>query len=135
MVTIMDSYDFVSLIVAVFSSSGLTSLILYLVQRHDRKKDERNRQNSTQTKMLIGLGHDRILSLTDRYVKRGGVTLKELRNLEYLWQPYEAMGGNGDCKIGYDAVQLLPKFSEEKAEVTDALDYRKQLGLKGDDNN
>ena len=106
-------------VVSALTSSGFVSLVLYFLQRRDKKKEKEESMESATSKMLLGLGHDRILSITDRLVKRGSITLKEKRNLEYLWKPYNDLGGNGDCKIGYDACQKLPVVSEEAAEELD----------------
>lgn len=132
--------EFKTIIMAVISavtSSGFISLILYFMQRRDRKRDKEDAVQSAQAKMLLGLGHDKILQITDRIVRRGCITLKEKRNLEYLWVPYDSLHGNGDCKIGYDACQLLPVVSEEKAEEIDIEMKRKNYygcKLKGDSN-
>ena len=106
-------------VVSALTSSGFVSLVLYFLQRRDKKKEKEESMESATSKMLLGLGHDRILSITDRLVKRGSITLKEKRNLEYLWKPYNDLGGNGDCKIGYDACQKLQVVSEEAAEELD----------------
>lgn len=124
----MDAETQVIILTAVISaltSSGFMSLIIYLLQRRDKKKDLEDANSSAQTRMLIGLGHDRVISLTDRYVRRGSITLKEKRNLEFLYAPYRDMGGNGDCKIGYDACQELPVVSEEAAEQAD-IEFRRK---------
>ena len=85
--------DILVAIISALSSSGFMSLILYKVQKKDKQKDI----ESAQSRLLIGLAHDRILSLTDALVKRGNITLKEKRNLEYLYKPYkdemECLGG------------------------------------------
>lgn len=112
-------------ILSALTSSGFMSLIIYLLQRRDRRKDQETANSSAQSRMLVGLGHDRILSLTERYVRRGTITLKEKRNLEFLYRPYSDMGGNGDCKIGYDACQSLPVVSDEEAEIADMELWRK----------
>jgi len=117
-------------IIAALSSSGVMSLIIYLLQRRDRKKEKEQENESAQSRMLIGLGHDKILYLTDKYVKRGSITLKEKRNLEFLAKPYFDLGGNGDCKIGYDACQKLPVISEDDAEEIDVRYRRKEFGLE-----
>ena len=109
----------ITAVVSALTSSGFVSLVLYFLQRRDKKKEKEESMESATSKMLLGLGHDRILSITDRLVKRGSITLKEKRNLEYLWKPYNDLGGNGDCKIGYDACQKLPVVSEEAAEELD----------------
>ena len=115
----------ITAVISALTSSGFMSLIIYLLQRRDKKKDLEDANSSAQTRMLIGLGHDRVISLTDRYVRRGSITLKEKRNLEYLYAPYRDMGGNGDCKIGYDACQELPVVSEEAAEQAD-IEFRRK---------
>lgn len=61
-------------------------------QRKNEKKD-------AKTKMLIGLGHDRIVSLGMEYVERGWITEDEYENLhDYLYQPYTNLGGNGSAE-------------------------------------
>lgn len=117
----------ITAILSAITSSGVMSLIIYLIQRRDRQKDQENANKSAQSRMLVGLGHDRIISLTDRYVRRGMITLKEKRNLEFLYRPYSDMGGNGDCKIGYDACQQLTVVSEDEAELADWEIKRKEL--------
>lgn len=117
------------IIITALTSSGFVSLILYFLQRRDRQKEKEESMESAQAKMLLGLGHDRILSITDRLVKRGAITLKEKRNLEYLWKPYSSLHGNGDCEIGYKACQQLPVISEEKAEELDNAIRMKEYGF------
>ena len=120
----------ITAVVSALTSSGFVSLVLYFLQRRDKKKEKEESMESATSKMLLGLGHDRILSITDRLVKRGSITLKEKRNLEYLWKPYNDLGGNGDCKIGYDACQKLPVVSEEAAEELDIQMKLKEYGYE-----
>lgn len=88
----------VSVILAVFASSGFWT---YLMKRNDK--------NDNRTKMLIGLGHDRIMSLGTKYIARGYITPDEYENMyEYLYKPYKDMGGNGSAERIMDAVKKLP---------------------------
>lgn len=119
---------FTALLSAV-TSSGVMSLLVYLLQRHDRKKEKEEVNNSAESKMLLGLGHDRIVYLTDKFIRRGAITLKEKRNLQFLCEPYFALGGNGDAKIGNDACEKLPIISEEEATEMDATIHRKEYGF------
>lgn len=80
--------------------------------------------------MLIGLGHDKLLYLTDKFVQRGGITLKERRNLDYLYKPYHAAGGNGDCQIGYEACEKLPTLSDEEAATLERKMKRREYGIE-----
>lgn len=120
----------ITAVISALTSSGMVSLVLYFLQRRDRIKEKEESKDTAQSKMLLGLGHDRILYITDRLVRRGAITLKEKRNLQYLWGPYEALGGNGDCKIGYDACQKLQVVSEDVAEEMDATMKLKEYGLE-----
>lgn len=80
------------------ASSGLWALV---GRRADKDDAER--------KMLVGLAHDRIIHLGMAYVTRGYITQDEYENLnDYLYQPYEKMGGNGSAKRVMEEVRKLP---------------------------
>ena len=69
---------FVTVLCSVLASSGFWAII----QRRLDKKDVR-------TQMLVGLGHDRIMSLGMKYIERGYITKDEYENLnKYLYVPY-----------------------------------------------
>ena len=93
-------------IVVALIGSGIWNFILQIVGYHHTK------QNSSQ-KMLLGLAHDRLYKLLDDYLIRGYITPDELENLEYLYKPYRALGGNGTCERMYEQVNLLPHKKEE----------------------
>ena len=89
---------FVTVVCAVIASSGFWT---YLQKRSD-KKDGR-------TKLLIGLGHDRIMELGMKYIERGWITQEEYENLnDYLYKPYEENGGNGSAKRIMQEINKLP---------------------------
>ena len=78
------------------------------VQKCSEKKDVR-------TQVLIGLGHDRITALGRFYIQRGYITPDEFENLyDYLYKPYEALGGNGSAKQIMDKVRQLPMRVPDK---------------------
>lgn len=87
------------------TSSGICSLIAFFIQRHDRKKDTR----LDEAKMILGLGHDRIVYLGSRYIERGWITQDEYENLhDYLYLPYSKLGGNGTAERVMQEVKALP---------------------------
>lgn len=94
--------DWLQLVLAVFTSVLASSgLWAYLAQKRERK--------DLKTQMLLGLGHDRIMYLGTTYIKRGFITPDEYENLyNYLYLPYEKMGGNGSAKRVMDEVNHLP---------------------------
>lgn len=88
----------VPLVVAVLTSSGLWAVVAKRVDKGD-----------AQRKMLVGLAHDRIIHLGMVYVDRGYITQDEYENLnDYLYTPYEKMGGNGSAKRVMEEVRKLP---------------------------
>lgn len=89
----------------VLASSGFWAFM----QERAKRKAAENRQNNLETKMLIGLAHDRIIFLGMTYIERGFVTQDEYENLyEYLYLPYEKLGGNGSAKRIMTEVNQLP---------------------------
>ena len=86
------------IVLAVLASNGLWALI-----------GTRRDKNDVERKMLVGLAHDRIIHLGMVYVTRGYITQDEYENLnDYLYQPYEKMGGNGSAKRVMEEVRKLP---------------------------
>lgn len=59
--------------------------------------------------MLIGYAHVRIVYLGMCYIERGWITQDEYENLnDYLYKPYEKMGGNGSAQKIMLEVNKLP---------------------------
>lgn len=87
-----------SVVVAVFASTGFWSFV-----------QARSTTHSNESKLLLGLAHDRIMELGKQYIERGYVTPDEFENLhDYLYLPYEKEGGNGTAKRIVDEVKKLP---------------------------
>lgn len=88
----------VTVICAVLASSGFWA---FLQSRHDKK--------DAKTKMILGLGHDRIVFLAMKYIERGWITQDEYEDLnKYLYSPYREMGGNGTVERLMTDVKKLP---------------------------
>ena len=88
----------ITVVCAVLASSGFWAFM-----QHHSDKD------TAERKMLVGLAHDRIIYLGMAYIERGYITQDEFENLhDYLYKPYEALGGNGSAKRVMDEVKRLP---------------------------
>ena len=71
-------------------------------QKRSDKKDAR-------TKMLFGIGHDRLVHLSLLYIDRGSITKEEYENLhDYLYIPYKELKGNGVVSKLMEEVKKLP---------------------------
>ena len=95
----------VTIICAVLASSGFWAFF----QKRAERKAAKSKQTTVETQMLIGLAHDRIIYLGMIYIERGWVSQDEYENLyEYLYKPYEKLGGNGSAKRIMTEVNKLP---------------------------
>ena len=94
----------IEIILAIFASTGFWSL----VQTAYQKKHEKD---SATSRMVKGLGFDRLMHLGSRYIEQGYITREEYYNLKnYLYEPYKALGGDG-------VVERIMK-EVEKLEIT-----------------
>lgn len=88
----------ITVVCAVLASSGFWA---WLQSRRDKK--------DAKTRMILGLGHDRLVVLSMKYIERGWVSSDEYEDLnKYLYLPYTEMGGNGTVKKLMGEVQKLP---------------------------
>ena len=108
--------SWLQILLTIFSSVLASSGLWAYVTKRLEKKD-------VKTEMLIGLGHDRIMYLGMAYIERGDITSDEYENLyEYLYKPYEKMGGNGSAKRIMNEVNKLPIHKSQYKEETNHED-------------
>lgn len=95
----------VTILLALIGSAGFWG---YLDARRARREKKDNKKNAN-TRLLVGMAHDRIIFLGMKYVERGFITKDEYENLnDYLFEPYAAAGGNGSAKRVMEEVRKLP---------------------------
>ena len=86
------------IICSVLASSGLWAFIQSRLDRKDAK-----------SRMILGLGHDRLMFLCSRYIERGWISNDEYEDLtKYLYKPYQDMGGNGTVERLMNEIRNLP---------------------------
>ncbi len=91
------------IVVIISGLFGLSNFVMFLIQRHDKNK------NNPESQMILGLGHDIIITKGEKYIQRGWITRDEYENLnDYLYKPYLAMGGNGTAQKIMKEVDKLP---------------------------
>nr|DAK29768.1 MAG TPA: holin protein [Caudoviricetes sp.] len=89
------------LIAVVLSLFGSTGFWVYIQKRQDRK--------SANTRLLLGMAHDRIVYVGKTYIHRGFLTLDEYEDfMKYLYEPYAEFGGNGLAERIVEEVKRLP---------------------------
>ena len=94
----------VTIICAVFASTGFWSCVNLVIQKRQAKTDG----NKAERELLLGLAHDRLYTLCAEYIQRGYITSDEYDNLQYIARPYLAAGGNGTGNRLVTEVEKLP---------------------------
>lgn len=88
----------VAVFLGIFSSTGFWA---YLQKRREK--------SSANTRLLLGMAHDRIVYVGKTYIHRGFITLDEYEDfMKYLVDPYLEFGGNGLAERIVDEVKRLP---------------------------
>lgn len=99
----------VPLIVALLTSTALWGVVSKVILKRMELAAKRSKADEAERKMLVGLAHDRIIHLGMTYIQRGEITQDEYENLnDYLYAPYEKMGGNGSARRVMEEVRKLP---------------------------
>lgn len=100
----MNTDNVVTLLVAVFASTGFWSLVQYVIGISKEKKGG----NSAEKNLLIALSHDRILTLSKEAIVNGYISQDDYNNLAQMTEPYFEAGGNHLAKKMWEEVQKLP---------------------------
>lgn len=88
----------ISIIASVGASSGFWA---WFANRSDKK--------SNTNKLLLGLAHERIISLGMAHIKKKWITKDEYEDfVKYLYTPYSEFGGNGLAEKIMNEVSRLP---------------------------
>ena len=105
------------LIAVVLSLFGSTGFWVYIQKRQDRK--------SANTRLLLGMAHDRIVYVGKTYSHRGFLTLDEYEDfMKYLYEPYAEFGGNGLAERIVEEVKRLPVVPSSRPKARKMSDDR-----------
>ena len=75
----------------------------------------RRKQENEQCRVgMMALLHDRMYQAGSFFIARGYCTPEDRSNLEYLYKPYKALGGNGTGETLYKKCQELPLSADSK---------------------
>lgn len=108
----MDEQQLITLIVAMFASTGFWAFVRTVYEHMCEKKKEEQHKVSYELvedlrKAILGVMHTMIFSLGNEYVARDEITLDEYDNFMVLYRPYEKLGGNGTGKKLKDEVEKV----------------------------
>lgn len=88
----------VAIVVAIFGSTGFWTWI-----------NNRKGKKSNESKLLLGIAYQIIITRAEEYIKRGYITSDEYNELNhYLFEPYINSGGDGTAQKLMNEVRSLP---------------------------
>ena len=96
--------EIVQTILACLGSSGLTAIILALLQRRWAKHDKQD----AVVEGLKVLTVDRVRYLGKCYIMDKEITLEDKENLQDMYRAYKSLGGNGHLETVLAEVNRLP---------------------------
>lgn len=100
--------DVTSIVIACLGSSGLTAIVLAILQRRWSCQDK-------QDALVAGLKVltvDRVRYLGRCYILDGKISLEDRENLEDMYRAYKGLGGNGHLETIMAEVRKLPVKGE-----------------------
>ena len=100
--------DIVQIAAACLGSSGLTAIVLAILQRRWSCQDK-------QDALVAGLKVltvDRVRYLGRCYILDGKISLEDRENLEEMYTAYKSLGGNGHLETIMSEVRRLPVKGE-----------------------
>lgn len=88
---------------------ALMAMWCYLKKRINKEKIE----EESVEKGMRALLHDKLFEGCSFYTKRGWLSYKELKNMQYIYEAYHGLGGNGTGTTAFEDIQKLPKYNIE----------------------
>lgn len=105
----------------------LVPTVIFLIQdgvkerkRHKRFVEQIDQKQNEELQILQNgikaLLHDRIIQKCEYHIHIGKVSAVDIQELEYMNEPYKALGGNGTVKTMLSEVHKLKKQIESEEE-------------------
>lgn len=104
----MVSIEIIQIVISAVTGSGVTAIILALLQR----KWARDDKSDAIVEALKVLMVDRVRHLGQAYIAAGSVSLSDKEALEEMHRAYKALGGNGHLNTIMAEVDDLPLRKE-----------------------
>lgn len=98
-------------VIKYWAQVGFTTLISFVTywSNHIHKKFKANNEEQAYIKEgLMALLHDRLYQACQFHLEHSYITVADLDNLEYLYNGYHELGGNGTGTELYNRCKALP---------------------------
>ncbi|MGN0270523.1 MAG: hypothetical protein ACI4CX_07505 [Candidatus Weimeria sp.] len=97
----------------------LFALIIAIITWLWRILLKRKNENEQIREAMMALLHDRLYKSCSFYIMQGFCSVEDRNNLEYLYVPYKALGGNGTGESLYKKCLELPLSADRNIEQED----------------
>lgn len=96
-------------VISIFASGGFWSYMQYLSQKREHKENVITRELVEHLcNASLSTLHTNLYNLTKVILARGYITPEELDELENIYAPYHALGGNSTGTNYYERAKQLP---------------------------
>lgn len=107
--------ELAKLVITAVTGSGVTAILLALLQRHWAKEDRKHSGDAAMEAKLSAIVDaekvmmiDRVRWLGEHYIADGYITLSNKETLKEMHKAYKALGGNGHLDTVMAEVDDLP---------------------------
>ena len=82
--------------------------VLALLGAGYRKLNLKLKEQGKMKEGILAILHDRLYQVCRFYIHQGWIDVESMKNVEYLYDSYHGLGGNGTGTELYDRVNSLP---------------------------
>ena len=79
-----------------------------------KKLKKQKKEQASVSEGVKALLHDRLYQACQFYIKQGWCSVSDKKNIEYMYEPYHDLGGNGTCEELFNQVLSLPLEEREE---------------------
>ena len=105
--------EFIKALLSGSVGAGLMAIIMAALQRHWKKKDDKEGAIAALVEAQKVLMIDRVRHLGNRYVSERSISLDDKETLQEMFMSYRKLGGNGHLDTIMAEVSKLPIRSDD----------------------
>ncbi len=78
------------------------------IKQHQAEQERQRKEQEALKEGVLALLHDRLYQGCRFHIHNGKIADDEMKNMEYLYKGYHALGGNGTGTELYERIKKLP---------------------------
>lgn len=92
--------------------TGISGVLAAAYRRLSKRIKEQEDERKAVKTGLLAILHDRLYQACLHYISQGWIDDDGMKNLEYLYRSYHALGGNGTGTELYNRAKALPLHAD-----------------------